>query len=181
MFPDKVLAIDYSLPSGLYCEIREKSLLDDGRPHVYFITDEELEAIEARMRQIVEADLPFTKKMVACDEAVAMFDEAIALEPNNVNLYLNKAYTYTRKGDALGKEANDMSWNDENRVGVLAAAMEAYAASIEPFEKAHELNPEDVNTVEFLKSICFQVRNEKPEYMEKYEKYNALFKQMRGM
>jgi hypothetical protein len=43
------------------------------------------------------------------------------------------------------------------------------------------LNPEDVNTVEFLKSICFQVRNEKPEYMEKYEKYNALFKQMRGM
>lgn len=115
------------------------------------------------------------------DEAVAMFDEAIALEPNNVNLYLNKAYTYTRKGDALGKEANDMSWNDENRVGVLAAAMEAYASSIEPFEKAHELNPEDVNTVEFLKSICFQVRNEKPEYMEKYEKYNALFKQMRGM
>ena len=74
MFPDKVLAIDYSLPSGLYCEIREKSLLDDGRPHVYFITDEELEAIEARMRQIVEADLPFTKKMVACDEAVAMFE-----------------------------------------------------------------------------------------------------------
>jgi tetratricopeptide (TPR) repeat protein len=115
------------------------------------------------------------------DEAVVMFDEAIALEPGNVNLYLNKAYTYTRKGDALGKEANDMSWNDENRVGVLAAAMEAYAASIEPFEKAHELNPEDVNTVEFLKSICFQVRNEKPEYMEKYEKYNALFKQMRGM
>ena len=23
MFPDKVLAIDYSLPSGLYCDIRE--------------------------------------------------------------------------------------------------------------------------------------------------------------
>ena len=113
------------------------------------------------------------------DEAIAMFDEALVVDPNNINLYLNKAYTYTRKGDALGKEANDMSWNDENRVGVLAAAMAAYAASIEPFEKAHELNPNDVNTVEFLKSICFQVRNEKPEYMEKYEKYNALFKSMR--
>ena len=113
------------------------------------------------------------------DEAIAMFDEALAVDPGNINLYLNKAYTYTRKGDALGKEANDMSWNDENRVGVLASAMAAYAASIEPFEKAHELNPNDLNTVEFLKSICFQVRNEKPEYMEKYEKYNALFKSMR--
>ena len=113
------------------------------------------------------------------DEAIAMFDEALAVDPGNINLYLNKAYTYTRKGDALGKEANDMSWNDENRGGVLAAAMAAYAASIEPFEKAHELNPSDLNTVEFLKSICFQVRNEKPEYTEKYEKYNALFKSMR--
>lgn len=113
------------------------------------------------------------------DDAIAMFDCAIAGDPTNINLYLNKAYTYTRKGDALGKEANDMAWNDENRGGVLAAAMAAYAASIEPFEKAHELNPSDINTVEFLKSICFQVRNEKPEYMEKYEKYNALFKSMR--
>jgi tetratricopeptide (TPR) repeat protein len=114
------------------------------------------------------------------DDAVAMFDQAITVDPTNINLYLNKAYTLTRKGDALGQEANEMSWNDENRGGVLAAAMAAYAASIEPFEKAHELNPGDINTVEFLKSICFQVRNEKPEYMEKYTKYNDLFKQMRG-
>lgn len=115
------------------------------------------------------------------DEAIAMFDEALVKDPNNINLHLNKAYTFTRKGDDLGQEANQMSWNDENLASVRAAAMEAYAASIEPFEKAHELNPADVNTVEFLKSICFQVRNEKPEYMEKYNKYNDLFKQMKGM
>ena len=115
------------------------------------------------------------------EEAIVMFDEAIALEPNNINLYLNKAYTYTRQGDAFGKIANEMSWNDENRGSVLAQQLEAYAASIEPFEQAHQLNPNDINTVEFLKSICFQVRNVKPEYMQKYEHYNALFKEMRGM
>ena len=43
MFPDKVLAIDYSLPSGLYCELREIKPMDDGRPNVYFLTDEEIE------------------------------------------------------------------------------------------------------------------------------------------
>ena len=74
MFPDKVLAIDYALPSGLYCEIRERKMLDDGRPHVYFVTDAELEAIQARMRDIVAADLPFTKKMVAMDEAAELFE-----------------------------------------------------------------------------------------------------------
>lgn len=115
------------------------------------------------------------------DEAIAMFDEALVVDPENINLHLNKAYTYTRKGDDLGQEANQLSWNDENLASVRKASMDAYAASIEPFEKAHALNPDDVNTVEFLKSICFQVRNEKPEYMEKYNHYNELFKQMKGM
>ena len=74
MFPDKVLAIDYALPSGLYCEIRERKVLEDGRPHVYFVTDAELEAIQARMKEIVAADLPFTKKMIAMDEAAELFE-----------------------------------------------------------------------------------------------------------
>ncbi len=74
MFPDKVLAIDYALPSGLYCEIRERKVLDDGRPHVYFVTDAELETIQTHMREIVAADLPFTKKMMAMDEAAALFE-----------------------------------------------------------------------------------------------------------
>ena len=74
MFPDKVLAIDYALPSGLYCEIRERKVLEDGRPHVYFVTDAELEAIQARMKEIVAADLPFTKKMMAMDDAAELFE-----------------------------------------------------------------------------------------------------------
>ena len=74
MFPDKVLAIDYALPSGLYCEIRERKVLEDGRPHVYFVTDAELETIQARMKEIVAADLPFTKKMMAMDDAAELFE-----------------------------------------------------------------------------------------------------------
>ena len=74
MYPDKVLAIDYSLPSGLYCEIRERSQMEDGRPQVYFVTDDELSEIQSRMRAVVEADLPFTKEMLPLEEASAMFD-----------------------------------------------------------------------------------------------------------
>ena len=73
MYPDKVLAIDYSLPSGLYCEIRELASMEDGRPHVYFVTDEELEKIEAKMREMVEADIQYGKTMMSIDECEKLF------------------------------------------------------------------------------------------------------------
>ena len=73
MFPDKVLSIDYSLPSGLYCEIRELVCMEDGRPKVYFATDEELEMIEERMRSLVAADLPFTKSMLSLHKCEELF------------------------------------------------------------------------------------------------------------
>ena len=73
MFPDKVLTIDYSLPSGLYCEIRELAALESGRPDVYPLTDSEIEVIESRMRALVEADKPFSKTMLDAEEAVDIF------------------------------------------------------------------------------------------------------------
>ncbi len=74
MFPDKVLAIDYSLPSGLYCEIRETYTLDDGRPVAYPVSDSELSSIECKMREIVAADRPFGKRMLSASEAAELFE-----------------------------------------------------------------------------------------------------------
>ena len=76
MFPDKILAIDYSLPSGLYCEIREMEALEDGRPNVFFATDEQLECIAAEMHAMIAADLPFTKKMMTLEECEKLFSAA---------------------------------------------------------------------------------------------------------
>lgn len=73
LYPDKVLAIDYSLPSGLYCEIREKETLEDGRPSTYKITDEELVALKGKMQRIISEDLPFKRVKMTCDEAEKLF------------------------------------------------------------------------------------------------------------
>lgn len=73
LYPDKILAIDYSLPSGLYCEVREKETMDDGRPKVFFLTDEDIVKIETRMREIVAADLPFSKRMLSLEECCGIF------------------------------------------------------------------------------------------------------------
>ncbi len=73
MYPDKVLVIDYALPSGLYCEIRELEPMADGRPRAYFITDDELEKLEGRMREIIDADMPFSKRMLSLEECSELF------------------------------------------------------------------------------------------------------------
>ena len=84
MYPDKVLVIDYSLPSGLYCEIRETKHMEDGRPHVYFATDEELARIEAGMNETVASDHPFSKAMLSLDECVELFTANHQVEKVNL-------------------------------------------------------------------------------------------------
>ena len=73
LYPDKILAIDYSLPSGLYCEIQEREDKEDGRPSVYYITDDELDRLKARMQEIISRDLPFKKVKMTFDEAQKLF------------------------------------------------------------------------------------------------------------
>ena len=84
LYPENILVIDYSLPSGLYCEIREKEVEHDGRPKVREITDEEISSISDRMKEIVAADLPFSKAKLTMDDALALF-EANG-QPEKVNL-----------------------------------------------------------------------------------------------
>ena len=73
MFPEKVLAIDYALPSGLYCELREDETMEDGRPRICRLSDDELEEMERRMRELVAADLPFGKVSISAEECSSIF------------------------------------------------------------------------------------------------------------
>ena len=84
MFPDKVLVIDYSLPSGLYCEIRNLQPLEDGRPSVYFVTDDEIESIRTAMRAIIAADLPFGKTMMSLEDCCRIFESQHQYEKVNL-------------------------------------------------------------------------------------------------
>jgi uridine kinase len=62
--------IEHSLPSGLYCELRE------GTPSgPAFKPDAEgFERLRTRMREMVDADLPFTTHKIPSEEAEALFE-----------------------------------------------------------------------------------------------------------
>ena len=84
MYPDNILAIDYALPSGLYCEVREKDHAADGRPVAVSLTDEDLSKIENNMRELVAQDLPFTKQMLSLEECCEHFSRNNQTEKVNL-------------------------------------------------------------------------------------------------
>ena len=65
LFPEAKIVVEYGLNFGaLYCEV-------EGRPP---FTEAELKQIEARMRELVRADLPILKERVPLAEAKALFE-----------------------------------------------------------------------------------------------------------
>lgn len=64
LFSEGILTIDHSVASGgYYCQVSEREPLSLG----------ELQQLESRMRELVEADLPFSKREASLSEAIAYF------------------------------------------------------------------------------------------------------------
>lgn len=75
LFPDKVLVIDHSLPSGLYCKVIETRKQEDGHCRTLALTQDQLSSIKSRMQEIVSADMPFRKEKIDAVTAEKMFEE----------------------------------------------------------------------------------------------------------
>lgn len=75
LFPDKVLVIDHSLPSGLYCKVIETRKQENGRCRTLALTQEQLASVKSRMQEIVSADMPFRKEKIDAVTAEKMFEE----------------------------------------------------------------------------------------------------------
>ncbi len=63
IFPGCIVDVQHSLGDGLYCEIHR------GEP----LSENDVELIEARMKQLVQKDLPIVKTKMPLDEAILMF------------------------------------------------------------------------------------------------------------
>ena len=90
LFPDKVLVIDHSLPSGLYCKVIETRKQEDGRCRTLALTQDQLASIKSRMLEIVSADMPFRKEKMDAVTAEKMFEENNQLEKAELQRSLGK-------------------------------------------------------------------------------------------
>ena len=114
------------------------------------------------------------------DQSIESFRKVVELKPDMFegNYYLGVFYTI--KGDALNKEMNEKQYSSQAAYDAdLKGVNDIYMAAVPWFEKAHQIKTDDVDTLEFLKSLCFRLRDE-PGIMEKYNTYNELYKKAKG-
>lgn len=67
LFPASRLFIEHPLSGGFYCNFKKK----DGQP----ITDEDVKALQQRMQEIIDLDMPFRRTEATTDEALRVFKD----------------------------------------------------------------------------------------------------------
>lgn len=87
LFPDKRINIDHSMPfGGYYCEVHNSDTLGGG------LTEDDLDCLRQRMRELVDANLPIKQVQVPLDEALQLFEDNNDLEKANLFARRRKDY-----------------------------------------------------------------------------------------
>ena len=122
-------------------------------------------------------------KLKNYDECIKSFEKIDDLKPNDYDTNFYLGYFHIAKGDQTNQAFNarleSINSQDEYQKGLKEVAA-VYMQAVPYLERAHELNPENKDCVEYLKQLCFRLRDEQG-MMEKYNKYNTIYKQQRGL
>ena len=122
-------------------------------------------------------------KLKNFDECINSFLKINELKPNDYDTNFYLGYFYMAKGDEANRAFNarldSINSQEEYQAG-LKEVNTAYMKSLPWLEKAIELKPDSVDCAEYLKVLCFRLRNE-DGIMDKYNQYNALFKKLKGI
>lgn len=121
-------------------------------------------------------------KLKNFDECINCFKKIDELKPNDYDTNFYLGYFHIAKGDEYNREFNSKVESFTSQAEYDAAlknVMNAYVVAVPYLEKAHELKKDNADCLQTLKELCFRVRNE-PGMMDKYNKYNAELKALRG-
>lgn len=73
LYPEYQLMLDYSLPNGLYGELREQQQHEGVLPNIFEVCDIDVAKIKERMQELISLDLPVKKAKLSTQEAVSLF------------------------------------------------------------------------------------------------------------
>lgn len=122
-------------------------------------------------------------KLSDFDECVNSFLKVNELRPNDYDSNFYVGYFYVAKADEVNREFNSrldsISSPEEYDAGRKRVA-QAYMKALPWFEKALSIRPDSVDCAETLKQLCFRLREE-PGIMDKYNKYNEIYKKLKGI
>ncbi|MBR0240323.1 MAG: tetratricopeptide repeat protein [Bacteroidales bacterium] len=113
------------------------------------------------------------------DKAVEAYDKCVEVNPSYEFGFIGKGLMYNNlANDAAVKARDEM---DDAKYNALVAEFEKNTlACIEPFEKAFEISKDNsirMTLAEMLKSAYYRFRDNSPEFMASYEKYDKIVKE----
>lgn len=115
------------------------------------------------------------------DQSIVSFSKAAELKPDMIDALYYTALSYTLKANQILDELNNMHQiSAADSDAAMAKAVENFKAAIPYLEKGYEVNPQHMDNLSLLKEICFRLRDESDEYAQKFQKYNALWKEASG-
>ena len=109
------------------------------------------------------------------DECIKSFEKCVELRPTDFEPNFYTGYFVIEKANAQVEALNSNSnLSYEQYEAEYSKINNIYAEAIPWLERAHELNPTDGATIEYLNNLCFRLRD-MDGMMEKYNKYHELF------
>ena len=113
------------------------------------------------------------------DECIKSFKKCSELRPNDYEPFFYTGYFIIEKANVLVEQLNTnagLSYEDYNKENDKINLV--YAEAIPWLEKAFNIKSDDAATIEYLNRLCFRLRDMEG-MMDKYNKYHALFEQIR--
>lgn len=141
------------------------------------------EKIPSKRAEIVKNIALILSQQGKNDEAIAAFEEAIAENPGDVNLIIQKASLFYNMGDTetfkqLMQEAVEIEPNNPDlhyNIGVIAMEQKDYETARKEYKKAIELKPDYINAVLNLSTTYVNEGNDLVEIMNELGNSRADF------
>ncbi len=114
------------------------------------------------------------------EKSIESFQKVAELKPELYEGWFYLGLFYTLRGDQQNNVINEKQYTSQAAYDADLEAVNAiYRQAVPAFEKALEIQPNSVDTLESLKAICFRLRDE-AGMMDKYTKYNEAWKAAKG-
>ena len=112
------------------------------------------------------------------DKAVAAYDKALEIQPAYDFAYYGKGNVALKKAEDLIAERDALDVREWKKYDELNEQVtEVYKGAVEPFEKCYEVSQNaavKASAADFLKRLCFTLRNVDPQYQEGYDKWSKI-------
>ncbi len=112
------------------------------------------------------------------EKAIAAYDKALGVDPNYDFAYYGKGNVALKKAEDLIAERDALDVREWKKYDELNdQVIETYKTAVEPFEKCYEISKNEAvkaSAADFLKRLCFTLRNVDPKYQEGYDKWKVI-------